>query len=371
LEEQPFAELPEALVDDLLSKCTPVGEGLFASFDKVRCAKEQVRKKLLDLGLLHRDSEISSVPANPTSCGVDGAYAVERLLSTDLAVTASVAVEGLTPPTEKRFWPRPQHLCEIKALPHNEFTSNVLRAVMMCMELELASQAPHDVVMMDGSLTTPLIYINQGVANLKDVPRLLGETLESRVRGAVESSGIILESRRSDRIYVALPKYTTRREVSEMLEMDEYEDRGLLSFVLGAGEYVGPIQKTVASEPWSVQNFLGQSSFVKDYQSRISGLCVLYYRPFDHIPTLRLEVATSVAKNQQRLSVLLEAMRIQCGAPSIFEPYPLFMADRMVKHLGSAIPALRRTTTQFIAERWQDNLGSAFLAMHGYRTDLG
>jgi hypothetical protein len=64
-------------------------------------------------------------------------------------------------------------------------------------------------------------------------------------------------------------------------------------------------------------------------------------------------------------------MRIQCGAPSIFEPYPVFMADRMVKHLSAAIPALRRTTTQFIAERWPEGLGSAFLAMHGYRTDSG
>jgi len=51
-----------------------------------------------------------------------------------------------------------------------------------------------------------------------------------------------------------------------MLEMEEYEDRGLLSFVLGAGEYVGPIQKTVASEPWNVEHFIKQPGFVRDYQ---------------------------------------------------------------------------------------------------------
>lgn len=371
MEEQPFAELPGALVDELLSKCGPVSEGLFASFDKVRGEKERIRKKLFDLGLIHRDSEISSAPVNPTSCGVDGSYAVERLLSTDLAVAAGVAVEGLTPPSEKRYWPEPRHFCEVKALPHSEFTANVLRAIMICMELELTSMASHDVVMMDGSFTTPLIYINQGLGSLNDVPSVLADVLSSKAKVAVNAVGQLLESKRSDQIYVALPKYTTRREVAEVLGMGDYEDRGLLSFVLGAGEYVGPIQKPVASEPWNVGRFMEQPGFVEDYRRKISAVNVVYYRPFDHIPTLRLEVASSVARNPQRLSVLLESMRIQCGAPSIFEPYPLFMADRMVKHLSAAIPALRRTTTQFIAERWPEELGSAFLAMHGYRTDSG
>lgn len=369
---QIFHDLPEALVAELLSKCGSVSESLSRSFKKVHDDKAGIRKSLEDSGLLHRDSEISSFPTNPTSCGIDGSYAVERLLSTDLAVTAAVAVEGLTPPVEKRFWMIPRHYCEIKAVLHCESTAIVLRAIMMCMEMELATKAPHDVVMLDGSMTTPLIYINMALGELNRAPPELSSILEERVKDAVESVKTIVESTRSDKIYVAVPKYTTRKELTEQLNIEGYEDRGLLSFVLNAGDYVGPLDKATTSQPWNIQKISPEhSNFVSYYMGQIANLKIIYYRPFEHMPPLRLEVASSIARNPQRLAVLLEAIRIQCGAPSIFEPYPLYMADRMVKHLGRVIPALRRTTTQYIAEQWEGNLGITFLAMHGYRTESG
>lgn len=369
---QIFHDLPEALVDELLAKCGPVSESLSRSFKRFYDEKAGIRNKLETMGLLHRDSEISSFPTNPTSCGIDGSYAVERLLSTDLAVTAAVAVEGLSPPVEKRYWMLPRHHCEIKAVPHRESTALVLRAIMMCMEMKLATKAPHDVVMIDGSMTTPLIYINMALGERNKAPPELSKILEDNVKEAVESVKTIIESTRSDKIYVAVPKYTTRKELTDKLNIQSSEDRGLLSFVLEAGEYVGPLDKATTSQPWNIQKISPEhSNFVSYYMGQITNLKIIYYRPFEHIPTLRLEVANSIARNPQRLAVLLEAIRIQCGAPSIFEPYPLFMADRMVKHLGRVIPALRRTTTQHIAEQWEGNLGTTFMAMHGYRTESG
>ena len=38
------------------------------------------------------------------------------------------------------------------------------------LELILASQAPHEVVLLDGSLTTPLIYFNQALNKSSAVP---------------------------------------------------------------------------------------------------------------------------------------------------------------------------------------------------------
>lgn len=369
---QVFYDLPQALVEELLSKCGPVSETLSKSFQVVHDEKDLIRDRLKGLDLLHRDSEVSSIPVNPTSCGVDGSYAVERLLSTDIAVTAAVAVEGLTPPVEKRYWTIPKHHCEIKAVPHCESTGSVLRAIMMCMEMELATRAPHDVVMLDGSMTTPLIYINQALGATNDAPDELNEILYDNIQDTVKAVRTIVEAKRSDKIFVAAPKYTTRKELTEKLSLSGYEDRGLLSFVLESGEYVGPIEKTAVSKPWNIEKVSDEyENFVRDYMIHIRNLSIIYYRPFEHVPALRLEVANSIARNPQRLSILFEAIKIQCGAPSIFEPYPLYMADRMVKHLGRVLPALRRTTTQYIAERWKDNLGTTFLAMHGYRTESG
>ena len=369
---QVFFDLPEALVEELLSKCGSVSESLSRSFQVIHDEKEQIRDRLNELDLYHRDSEVSSVPVNPTSCGVDGSYAVERLLSTDIAVTAAVAVEGLTPPVEKRFWAIPKHHCEIKAVPHCESTSSVLRAIMMCMEMELATKEPHDVVMLDGSMTTPLIYINQALGAINDAPDELNDILSEKIQDTIKAVRTIIEAKRSDKIFVAAPKYTTRKELTEKINLSGYEDRGLLSFILESGEYVGPIEKSAVSKPWNIEKISEEyQNFVQEYMSHIRNLRIIYYRPFEHIPTLRLEIANSIARNPHRLSALFEAIKIQCGAPSIFEPYPLYMADRMVKHLGKVLPALRRTTTQYIAERWEDDLGTPFLAMHGYRTESG
>ena len=89
------------------------------------------------------------------------------------------------------------------------------------------------------------------------------------------------------------------------------------------------------------------------------------------MPALRLEVPNSIAKNNQRLSVVLEAVRLQCGGPGLFEPFPLYLADRMVKHLSVALPAIRRSVTQEIALNWKEDVGDIYMAMHGYRTETG
>jgi hypothetical protein len=289
------------------------------------------------------------------------------------AVTAALAIEGLTPPSEKRHWPKPHHISEILTVPHYDTTGSVLRAIMMCMEVELAATAPHDVIMIDGSLTTPLIYINQALGVLSESSDKLVDIFSSKVETAVENVDIIIESKRSDKIFVALPKYTVKKELSKhILGIGEYEDRGLLTFILESGEYVGPMEKGATSAPLYIERISPKySGFVRRYLDKIKNLKVIYYRPFEHIPTLRLEISNSIAKNPQRLSALFEAIKIQCGAPSILEPYPLYLADRMVKQLRKALPALRRTATQEISDRFEDRLGFTFLAMHGYRTDWG
>jgi len=277
-----FLELPEALLEELLSRCGEVSNGLFTSFKKINDDKTRIRRVFTDRDILHKDSEISSLPVNPTTCGIDGAFAVERLLSTDIAAATALAIEGLTPPSEKRFWPRPYHLCEILAVPHYESTRSILRAIMMCMELELAVNAPHDVVMIDGSLTTPLIYVNQALGLLDDSPEELAELLNSKVENAIRDIVTIIESKRSDKIFVALPKYTTKKELSrKILEIGDYEDRGLLSFILESGEYVGPIEKSATSAPGNIEKISPKyRGFVRDYLEKIRNLQIIYYRGF-------------------------------------------------------------------------------------------
>jgi hypothetical protein len=241
------------------------------------------------------------------------------------------------------------------------------------MELELATHAPHDVVMLDGSLTTPIIHLNQALSRLNDVPDPLSTLLKSTLRTSLHALNDVLRSRRSDRAFVGLPKYTTKQVIArEILRSEEYEDRGMLSFILEPGEYVGPINIQPDKQQWHIGNVPSELRQIADEMiAAVFDLHIVYYRPYRHVPALRLEMAKSIASNRQRLAVLLESMRLQCGAPGLFEPYPLFLADRMVKHLHTALPAIRQTTTQEMSSTWDNGLEDVYLAMHGYRTEWG
>lgn len=370
LPESPFEDLPEALVEEMLSHYKRLGEQVTASLHELRDRRDKIRESLMGLSLLRSDSKIILSHVHPTTCGVDGSYAIERLLSTDIAAMAGVAVEGLTPPSEKRHWPRPHHLCDVSTMSHHEATGLIIRAVMVTMELELAAKAPHDVVFLDGSLTTPVIHFNQALGRLAEVPGEFSQMLLDRIGQALDNYYEILSAKRSDKIFAGVPKYTSRNEISTSVGLGKHEDRSMLSYVLSGGEMVGPVDMVRASEDWHFTNLpSGHEAKAREIISAIRELSVLYYRPYDYFPALRIELSPAIAKNQNRLSILLEALQLQCGAPSIMEPYPLYLADRMVKHLATAIPAIRKATTQEMAASSTQDVGAIFLAMHGYRTE--
>ena len=369
-EQTPFAELPEALVEEMLSKSEQVGEGLFNSFKEIHENKEKMRKQLQDRNILKRDSDIG-YPEIPTTCGVDGSYAVERLLATDLAACAAVAIEGLTPPSEKRFWPKPHHISFIQPVKHDPDTATILRGLMFKMEIKIATEAPHDIVFLDGSLATPLIRLNQTVNKILetgDTP--IGNKVAENFEEFLDCYKTILKATRTDKLWVGIPKYTTNREIGEEFGwLPYYDDRAILTTILNPGEFTSPILLKQPNQPWHLKLFSGDMD--RNFDDIIKKLYVIYYRPQSWSPALRVEIASSIATNNSRIAVLLQGLKYQCGTPGIFEPYPLYMADRMVKHLGSAIPAFRQTATRRMTELHQGDIGDIVLSMHGYRTESG
>ncbi len=375
--ENPFEELPEALVDEMLARSEQVGDALYQSFEEVQSQRQVLRGTLGNRGLLGRDTELGYPPI-PTTCGSDGSYVIEKLLATDLVAMASVAVEGLTPPSETRHWERPHHISLIEPIPHDPDTGTIARAIMMSMELELAHKAPHDVVFLDGSLTTPLIYLNQALGKIAENPdSKLRDQLLDRLEEALSAYKVILLASRTDKVWCGVPKYTTRRELGKQMGWPEnYDDRALLTLILQSGEFIKPFPLEQPSERWHLK--LSHSPkgealepLKDEVISALECLFAVYYRPHNWMPVLRLEVSSSIAQNQHRLAVLLQGIKHQCSTPSILEPFPLYMADRMVKHLGRAIPALRQVATQCMANQYEGEIGEIFFNMHGYRTETG
>ena len=356
-----------------------VGDHLLASLEALRSNRADYRQQLEQSGILGIDNELPVVEI-PTTCGVDGSYAVERLLSTDLAATAAVAVEGITPPSETRFWEAPYHKVVVEAEPHQMSINSVLRGVMMSMELELAALAPHDVVFIDNSLTTPAIYLNQAFSSAGDAPDLaVSEQLTELAENALESYQRILLSSRSDHAWVGVPKYTSNREIGKQLDWpQQYDDRGLLTLIMRAGEYTKPRRLQAPVAPWHIgvepvsQSYRTQLKDLADQvTSKINDVHVIYYRPNPWLPALRLETSPTVISNQSQLARLLAAVKHQCGTPGIMEPFPLYLADRMVKNLPRAIPAFRQVATSRVSELYSGSIDDVFHGLHGYRTEGG
>ena len=377
-----FSELPKSLVDEVLERTKGIGQELLRSFEELRSKREVWRKQLIDSGMVKHDSSLP-VAQSPTTCGVDGSYAVERLLATDLVVAGAVAVEGLTPPSEKRFWPEPNHFVHIETEAHNPDTSTILRAGMIGMELVLAQQAPHELVLLDGSLTTPVIYFNQGFSKARECLHLkiVKEYLVNEIQSFLEAYHCLLDPPRNDRQWVAIPKYTSRREIGEKLGWpDSHDDRGLLSSILGPGEYTSPT--SLSNYSWhlgtsvldhftnvSIPNEVNQ--IVEQILQSLGRIHFLYYRPHAYMPALRVEMSQAIAKNRPRLGVVLQGIKDQCGTAAIMEPYPLYLADRMVKHLPRSVPVFRQITSQYLAKDYQGNIDDVYVGLHSYRTESG
>lgn len=380
---RPFADLPAGLVEEVLAEATQVGSHLLGDFTRMKQEKAGLRKKLEDTNLIGHESDLPS-PHIPTTCATDGSYAIERLLAVDLAAAAAVAVEGLTPPSETRHWDVPHHRTFIRAEVHHDGTQTVLRAVMLGYELELAVAAPHDLVLLDMTLALPVIYFNQAFAKANAISKELGVGAVACV-AEFQRHGLefiryyrdIVTCPRSDKAYVGLPKYATRRELGEKAGWpSHHDDRSLLTLLLRPGEFTRPQAMADSDFHLHTPGASGAATdalkaAAREVVAALKNIKVVYYRPHSFLPALRIEFGAAAADNPHRLAMVLRGLKEQSVVASMLEPYPLYMADRMAKSLAGAIPAFRQVATQRISADYDGDIGEVFFAMHGYRTEGG
>lgn len=382
-EKEYFGDLPQALVEELVAKSDKLGEVVVRSLQHVNELRESIRNRLEDERLLQRLEDLPRVE-EPTTCGVDGACIVESLLGYDIVAAVGLATEGLTPPSEQRFWSDPHFYSFINIEPHRQENRSYARALMITYELEQATKAPHDVVFLDGSFTTPITALHQalsqdGLEHQREDNNLPSQLTE-RASEAVINYCNILTMDYSGHLFVGVPKYTTKRELSEYLGLSQQlDDRALCTLILKPGEFVGPIplgQPSKNGSGWSgyflTEKFLNQSVLAakeKVEQALSQNIQVIYFKASPTNPALRVEITKSVATNQHRLSTVLAALRSQSAVPGILEPYPLYYADQMAKSLSTAVPALREILSRASAKDYSGNISDVFFVLHGYRTE--
>jgi len=82
-----FADLPDALVRDLLAQATSVAEHVSGHLRRLREVREPVRTRLTQSGLIARKADLD-VTREPSVVGIDGSYQAHRLTAVDLCAFA-------------------------------------------------------------------------------------------------------------------------------------------------------------------------------------------------------------------------------------------------------------------------------------------
>jgi hypothetical protein len=311
----------------------------------------------------------------PTTCGVDGAFAVEQLLSLDLVACAAVAVEGLAPPQEEAHWEGPHHLVFFSETGHSLDNGTILKGLMAKMEVVLASSAPHDVVFLDGSFTSPLIAMNQAVNKViqRDKKEEITDQVCDQFGEFLESYTSILQAEKG--IWASIPKYTSKKELSSLFNWSVgYDDRAMLTTILEPGELIAPIKLATPDQPWHLKSQTVFHEVADQIYKALDDLYVIYYRPSSKVPALRVEISSSIASDEERMALLLKGLQYQCVGPVIIEPFPLYLADRKVKHLSTGVSTIRHASTRQMAEMHEaemheKDMETIFFLMHNYRTD--
>ncbi len=368
-----FSDLPDALVRDLLAKATPLAEEVSQNLQALQEAHASLRTEAANHDLICRRADLD-VPREPSVVGVDGSYQVHRLTALDLCAAAAVAVEG-TSKEATRHWPEPYHDMWVDGLPHCVDAVGVLRGVMVSMEMALAVKAPHDLVLLDGSFSSLIIYLNQALTKGPDCAKKLADHfLDLWKSGVLEQLKALLTSDRT----AAMPKFTSRNEFlrENMLNPPITVDgKTLATMILSPGEYTRPLLLHSATDPASQQvDHLPEKYCPRKDMDEIihalNALSVIYFRPYGWLPALRMELPSTITSSNTRLSKVLEGVTRQFFSPAVIEPYPLFLADRMVKSLGSGVAVIEQAVAQHVAGSSPD-IETTLLFLQNYRTEGG
>ena len=377
----PFLDIPASLVEEMLSKTTQISNDLVSSFDIIKKKRHHFRSQLDRSEILGKDTEIKSHKIL-TSCGIDGAFAIERLLGTDLIAIATVGVEGLMSTYQKGEWgDSPNHNVFINPERHDPENMIAARGLMIEMELNLAASAPYELIFLDGSLTTGLIHMYKAIDFIEKRKSVTANQIRDNYKNFLLSYNKILESNDNKRQWVGIPKYTSRNDIGDLFEWPtDYDDRAILTLILNEGEYTIP-KPFALQENWHKKLPSSDNGKYNDELEdlmvkvidKIKGLHVIYYKPYKWSPAIRIEISSSVANDSNRLYALLQSIKNQCSIPSIMEPYPLYLADRMVKHIAPAIPAYKQVLTRSMTEfeKSDENISDIIFIMHSYRTESG
>lgn len=327
------------MLGEALSRTPPLAAPLRDAMIPLAKQRSHLRSTLGELGAL---KSLPDDGAYLSLTAVDGAYAMTPLfigdqinvlaLSVSSALdTGSVAIEGYK--TISEFF------------PHSPASETYAKVAMLSSELLLAADAagvsPDSVTVLDGSHTTAVIAVLEGLA-------LEGSPAHEYICADVMSDQIVaaLEKVASSEEVVACPKSDSSTELSDFIAGQgvtlplRLPDKVLASLVLDPGEVLD-LPRSVA--PWSqydVASHQVTSLHGKALRDRIlkactpmrEGLRVAHVKPVGASTAVRVE--TKGGLDDFATLDYWQAVADDCAPPHTQEPVAQYIADHLAKNVS-------------------------------------
>lgn len=348
-------------------------------FAPLVAARDSIRENLLEKGeIVQFPKDLDNSPKS--MCAVDGARIREQMYAVDLIYAAASAgnahfsEEKLE--VESKVW--------AKVMKHMDGTEAIAQTAMGALEVSVASDAPHEIVALDGSFVTPLISLQaalfSGNMEVRDVAAsiLFDEhimPLKALEKLISKPAGSLIALTKSDSSVYYVKNFEERFEVKLGVA-----DRVLASQILKPGEVLMP-RKLIELGKHSMNEVKGSAKVRKAGEELTSVVHKLnsmayggrahttYFKPYGAHTVIRFEFFTEETDNG---TILAEASRIasiinaDTKPPHLLEPFCQYVVDKEVKTISVGARALKEKMLTMLPV--DDASSYRLLLAEGYRT---
>ncbi len=363
-----FGDLPEALINDLLTAAPGVTELARSAVDSRIAERADPRTRAQQLGLIHQIDIFDDI-GQYSVAAVDGSYAIRRLAAFELGAAAALAVDGIETDIDKS---EIKHDFEVVITEKLQDTSVITRGLMFCMEVDVASSIKRDLVMFDGAFSSAAVGISLAIqsAHQMSSSQAGSELVDALFNRWTDTTMLRLpEILSSDRI-IALPKRSSANEFSSQTPLFGRREvdlggKAIASLILEAGEYTNPFNLETHTIYFASDQY---RQFFSELRSQFADIRVIYFKPHDWSHALRVEMSSAIADDRRRRETVLGVLQRQSVNPAMMEPYPLYTADRFVKSLRQSVNALLESVKRDVIAK-SDTPEIAIDMLNSYRTD--
>jgi len=372
------------LLPDLAAYGDKLAKRVDEEFTPLVKAREELRSKLLTKGLIHAvPSSPSHIPAS--MCAIDGARVQERLYAADLLV----AVATMANAQHTKDKPELPAMTWADILQHTDGTDRVSQTAMGSGEVTLAQKAPHEVRIMDGSFTTPLVMLREGLFHRNPKIRDASAEILSDLQMPA-TLGALIDGAESG--LMAIAKSDSSTAFSEIYENEfgirfPVNDRLLATQILEPGEMLSPrpmreLFKQDVDEAQGAKKVVRMAAELGKEYRRIAELAqagrivTTYFRPVvpgAHTNTSRTVIrfeffvpfgqtsdVTSIAANNAA------TIGLDMAPPFMLEPFCQHAVDVQAKQISSGTQALKMKMIQNLPDDRAEAYKS--LLLQNYRT---